>query len=371
MKYSSFFLLVVFLTLLCVPVKVTHALNSTSSSEFLSSFIEHINNPTKEVLRKVERKDAQLHILSTIATKAAKINAPVGSHTYNIDIQLSAIRQYVSTSSRDYNAENKFTVKLTKSGDKKVDTYIETSRVRNGKLVDNYIKAGRDAFEVSVPDAVLGRLTEFEQDSLSRYVNSRTVKVSKNIDNQIVTTKFTDPKRMEFFMKTLLDTVYVKNDFGIEQYEYPDVVSIKTGKRKSEYAPARHIQVGISVTKLKEAILKVYRSDIKPKNLTMLDYIRLINFFDSVSFSNFAEGLIIDFWINPETYEIYKMNIPTTSLSFKDELISVEASVGFGFQDKKISQATVITVPKNFLDYPVLKKKIDDILKKKKAKIGV
>jgi len=368
MKFSPLLFLIAFF---CVPLQVTYAATSTSSSEFLNNFIEYTNKPIKEVSRKVVRKDAQLHILSTVATKAAKINAPVSSNTYNIDISLSNVIQYVSTSTRDYNLEKKFTVKLTKSGDKRIDTYFETSKVRKGKQLDDYIRAGRDALEVTVPDSVLGKLTEFEQDSLSRYINSRIIKVSRNIDDQILTTQLTDSKRVDFFMKTLLSVVYVKNDFGIEQYEYPDVVSIKTGKPKSEYAPARHIQVGISVTKLKEAILKVYRSDIKPKNLTRLDYVRLINFFDSVSFSNLAEGLTIDFWINPETYEVYKMDMPSTSISFQDELISVDASVDFSFQDKKISQGTVINTPSNSLDYLVLKKKIDVLLKKKKAKTGV
>jgi hypothetical protein len=84
-----------------------------------------------------------------------------------------------------------------------------------------------------------------------------------------------------------------------------------------------------------------------------------------------AEGLTIDFWINPETYEVYKMDMPSTSISFQDELISVDASVDFSFQDKKISQGTVINTPSNSLDYLVLKKKIDVLLKKKKAKTGV
>lgn len=367
MKLTGLFIL---LTISIFPFGNVLSESSPELSDFFNNFKSHAISPVKSVPGKVIRKDAQVHILSTIATKAAQINAPVSSNTFNVDIALSSVSQYVSTTTQDYNLEKKFVVKVTKSGNKKVNTYSETSRIRGGKQIENYIQAGRDTFEVSVPESVLAKLSDFEVNTLSRFVGTKAVKVSKSVDNQIVTTKFTDPERVRFLMKTFLEVLYVKNDFGIEQYEYTDVVSVKTGKPKPEFSPSRHIQVGVSSSKLREAILKIYRSDLRPKNMTNLDYVRLINFFDSTSLSGLVENLTIDFWIDPVSFEIYKIEMPSTSISFQDELISINASLDFGMQDKKINQNTVIKMPKSYIEYSLLKKRIDALIKKKKMNVS-
>jgi hypothetical protein len=75
-----------------------------------------------------------------------------------------------------------------------------------------------------------------------------------------------------------------------------------------------------------------------------------------------------DFWINPKTYEILRMNMPSTTFSYQDELGLVAATIDFDISDKRVNQVVSITRPVNSLDYSILKKKIDLIVKAKKLK---
>jgi hypothetical protein len=107
---------------------------------------------------------------------------------------------------------------------------------------------------------------------------------------------------------------------------------------------------------------------MKPKGMTKIDYVRLINFLDSDSFTNLAGTINVDFWINPKTYEILRMNMPSTTFSYQDELGLVAATIDFDISDKRVNQVVSITRPVNSLDYSILKKKIDLIVKAKKLK---
>jgi hypothetical protein len=341
---------------------------TVSSSNFLKEFIRINSLSSKKVYRDVTKKDIQLHVISSVSSKPASINAEVTSNTYNIDFTSTQISKYISTSTRDYNIEKKYTISFTKSGDKKINVFSEVAQVRGNKVIEGYIKAGKQAIDVAVPDSTLKLLSDFDRDLLTRFIAERPIKISKNIDDQTLITKITDPRREDFLMKLLLSTVYLKHDFGIDQYEYTDTSTGQVKKTKTDYVQARHIQLGISIQKLKEAILKIYRSDMKPKGMTKIDYVRLINFLDSDSFTNLAGTINVDFWINPKTYEILRMNMPSTTFSYQDELGLVAATIDFDISDKRVNQVVSITRPVNSLDYSILKKKIDLIVKAKKLK---
>ena len=363
MNTHLYFKVLTLLFFCLLPTEIIYADSTSTPDQFLQEVISHITATSSGVVKKVTRKDLQLHVISTVSSRAFDIHADTSSNTYNYDISLSNITQYVSTSTKDYNYEKKFSFKITKNGDKKVNTFTEQTKVRNNKILADYIRGGEHALEVSVPDSKLKLLSSFDMDTLSRFILNRPIKVSNVLDDQTLTTKLTNPIRSALFVKTLLTTVYVKNDLGEEQYVYADAISSKTGSPKAEYVLSRHIQVGISVLKLKEAFLTLYRSDIQPKGMTYLDYVRLINFFDSASFTNTTQNTSIDVWVNPKNFEVLRVDLPTTTISYQDDLDSIATTIDFDMSDKKILQGTVITFPDNPLAYSLLKKKMDSIIK--------